>query len=121
MRARESQPPRPAGQGEAGRGDRANWCYWRARVRVVGPDGSELAVEEPGRLQNSTVVGYREDCAGLVAVKLSHDRVNHRSWDCEFRAMARTAAASRAILAGRSTEHAERLLETGAASDELAE
>jgi len=114
-RTRESQPPRPAGQGEAGRGDRANWCYWRARVRVVDPNGSEQVVEEPGRLQNSTVVGYREDCAGLVAVKLCHDRVNHRSWDCEFRAMSRTAAAARALLSGRSLAESQAMMDVGAA------
>eukprot|EP00438_Fugacium_kawagutii_P021997 Skav217025 [mRNA] locus=scaffold1803:304188:319932:- [translate_table: standard] len=92
-----------------GRGERQNWCYFRSRVSVNG-----LEVHEPGRLLNSTVVKYREDSAGLVHVKLHHDRVDHRAWDAEFRAMARTAAAARTLLKGGSRDMARQLLETGA-------
>lgn len=73
LAAKRVAPPALLGQ-DAGRGERANWCYWRGWVRAAGPDGVPQLAEEPGRLQSSTVVTYREDCAGLVAVKLSHDR-----------------------------------------------
>eukprot|EP00927_Polykrikos_kofoidii_P022141 TRINITY_DN2072_c0_g2_i1.p1 TRINITY_DN2072_c0_g2~~TRINITY_DN2072_c0_g2_i1.p1 ORF type:complete len:878 (-),score=121.04 TRINITY_DN2072_c0_g2_i1:111-2744(-) len=106
------EPTRP-GQ-EPGRGERANRCFWRAKVFAPGPDGAWRTAEEPGRTQNSTVVGYREETAGLVAVKLSHDRVSHRAWDCEFRAMARTAAAGRALLSGLSELQVRSLLDVGA-------
>lgn len=114
---------------DAGRGERANWCFWRASVAAcacaVGRhSGTHIqamqerqCVAEGGRLQSSTVVGYREDCGGLVAVKLSHDHVSHRAWDCEFRAMARTAAAARALLAGMPVAKAQALLDFGAADE----
>ncbi|CAK0801705.1 unnamed protein product, partial [Prorocentrum cordatum] len=45
-----------------GRGERANWCFWRGQVRArSGPGGERRSVEEPGRLQSSAVLGYRED------------------------------------------------------------
>jgi hypothetical protein len=60
-------------------------------------------------------VKYREDCAGLVHVKLHHDRVDHRAWDAEFRAMARTAAAARALLGDPDgVQQAQELLANGA-------
>lgn len=81
-----------------GRGERQNWCFFRARCGAAsdGPGSVEL----PGRLLNSSVLGYREDNAGLVAVKLHHDRVSHRSWDAEFRGLALFAAAARTLLGG---------------------
>ena len=93
-----------------GRGERQNWCYFRSSVSANG-----LLVREPGRLLNSTVVKYREDCAGLVHVKLHHDRVDHRAWDAEFRAMARTAAAARTLLGDPDgVQQAQELLANGA-------
>mmetsp|Transcript_3647 Transcript_3647/g.13394 ORF Transcript_3647/g.13394 Transcript_3647/m.13394 type:complete len:867 (+) Transcript_3647:204-2804(+) len=103
--------------GSGGRGERANFCFWRASVEVPDGCGGSHRVEESGRLQNSSVVGYREDCGGLVAVKLSHDHVSHRAWDAEFRAMARVAAAARALLAGQSAARAQALIDTGASED----
>ena len=91
-----------------GRGERQNWCFFRSFVNVNG-----LQVQEPGRLLNSSMVKYREDCAGLVHVKLHHDRVDHRAWDAEFRALARTAAAARALLKGEARA-AQELLANGA-------
>lgn len=102
---------------QGGRGWRANWCYWRAHVEVpsIICKGEWTRVQEQGRMQTSAVAGYREDVGGLVAVKLSHDHVSHRSWDCEFRAMARTAAAVRALAAGFPIERAQAFIDNGAA------
>eukprot|EP00933_Yihiella_yeosuensis_P024939 TRINITY_DN19339_c0_g1_i1.p1 TRINITY_DN19339_c0_g1~~TRINITY_DN19339_c0_g1_i1.p1 ORF type:complete len:348 (-),score=73.26 TRINITY_DN19339_c0_g1_i1:415-1413(-) len=86
------------GLSEPGRGERQNWCYFKAAIAVTDGSGIRLVAEEGGRLLNSSVVNYREDTAGLVSVKLHHDRVDHRSWDAEFRAMARTAASARTLL-----------------------
>lgn len=99
-----------------GRGERQNWCYFRCTVRV-----NSLMAKEPGRLLNSTMVKYREDCAGLVHVKLHHDRVDHRAWDAEFRAMARTAAAARTLLQADDSaqEMAQELLAHGARGSEI--
>lgn len=102
----------------AGRGERASFCFWRASVHVpCSRSGSAQHLEQLGRLQSSAVAGYREDNGGLVAVKLSHDHVSHRAWDAEFRAMARVAAASRALLAGSTQDRAQELLTTGAAAE----
>lgn len=114
--AKLAQPQRPGH--EHGRGERANWCFWRAGVQVT-IDGVTQTAVEPGRLSNSAVVGYREECAGFVAVMMSHDHVSHRSWDCEFRAMARTAAAARAILCGQSAADAQLFMVTGAADEKV--
>ena len=100
-------------QGLAGRGERQNWCLFRAELRV----GQQSCRDE--RLLNSSVVRYREDCAGLVHVKLHHDRVDHRAWDAEFRAMARTAAAARSLLEG-AVGAAQELLAHGARPEETA-
>ncbi|CAK9045675.1 Putative membrane protein [Durusdinium trenchii] len=103
-----------------GRGERQNWCFFRAYVKTKG-----LVAHEPGRWLNSTVVKYCEDCAGLVHVKLHHDRVDHRAWDAEFRAMARTAAAARTLLHAEGDAHAQEiaqnLLANGARPDGLSE
>ncbi|CAE8659163.1 unnamed protein product, partial [Polarella glacialis] len=88
--------------GEPGRGERANWCFFRCVVSVVGVDGTVLSAQEPGRIISSSVVNYREDYGGMVSVKLHHDRVDHRSWDAEFRAMGRVAAAARSLLLGNT-------------------
>lgn len=109
------EPLRP-GQ-EPGRGERANRCYWQVRLSAPGPDSVRRSAEGAGRTLSSTVVNYREECAGLVAVKLSHDRVTHRAWDCEFRAMARTAAAARALLAGLPAARVQSFLDVGASEE----
>ena len=107
-------------QSPDGRGERQNWCYFQAFVKANG-----LFAHERGRWLNSTVVKYKEDSAGLVHVKLHHDRVDHRAWDAEFRAMARTAAAARTLLQAASEESAQdiaqNLLGNGARPDSTAE
>ncbi|CAE7274486.1 unnamed protein product, partial [Symbiodinium necroappetens] len=101
-----------------GRGERQNWCFFRASVHV--PAAQPLVATETGRLLNSSVVKYREDCGGFIHVKLHHDRVDHRAWDAEFRAMARTAAAARALLQvptlrpEEASVQAQEMLRTGA-------
>eukprot|EP00971_Amphidinium_carterae_P060443 1196277-Amphidinium_carterae.1 len=105
-----------AGSCSGGRGDRASWCYWRSHIVVKGlEDGEARTLCERGRVLNSAVVGYREEQAGFVSVMLNHDHVSHRYWDCEYRAMARTAAAARLLLSGRPESEAKAALETGAA------
>lgn len=92
---------------EPGRGERQNWCFFKSSVCLRCSGIQALNAEEPGRLLNSSVVSYREDTAGLVAVKLHHDRVDHRAWDAEFRAMARTAAAARTLLLARRGQQSD--------------
>lgn len=78
----------------AGHGPRTgvqNWCFFHVRLE----EGS-VVVEAHG-LANSTVTATVPDTSGLVAVQLHFDRVRHRSWDAEFRALASIIDSAREI------------------------
>eukprot|EP00439_Symbiodinium_sp_Y106_P053956 s1712_g7.t1 len=50
-----------------GRGERQNWCFFRASVHV--PAAQPLVAAETGRLLNSSVVKYREDSPEEASVQ----------------------------------------------------